>query len=114
MQTKPPIDPTGDPSPIVPTRSADPNVERENRRSEREGRRNASAEHPGVMIPSRRKRIPLEAPLMRMVATGGIVGIAVVIGAIMVSQDAAGWITGLVVGLVSVVLAAVLWSSRQL
>jgi len=114
MQTKPPVNPIGDPSPIAPTSSADPNIERENRRTERDERRNASAERPGVMIPSRRKRVPLEAPLMRVVATGGIVGIAVVIGAIMVSQDAAGWITGLVVGLVSVVLAAVLWSSRQL
>ena len=28
--------------------------------------------------------------------------------------DVAGWIVGLVVGLTSVILAAVLWSSRQL
>jgi hypothetical protein len=34
------------------------------------------------MIPSGRKRLPLEAPLMRVVATGGIVGIGVVIAAI--------------------------------
>jgi hypothetical protein len=114
MQSKPPVDTFVDPAPVIAPRSADPNVERENRRAERDAHRNAPAQHPGVMIPSRRKRIPLEAPLMRMVATGGIVGIAVVIGAIMASQDAAGWITGLVVGLVSVVLAAVLWSSRQL
>ena len=51
---------------------------------------------------------------MRLVATGGIVGIAVVLGAILTSQDIAGWITGLVVGLTSVILAALLWSSRQL
>lgn len=114
MQTTPPSEPAGDPSAMAPTTSSDPRIERENRRAEREERRNASAERPGVMIPSRRKRAPLEAPLMRVVATAGIVGIAVVIGAIMVSQDAAGWITGLVIGLVSVVLAAVLWSSRQL
>lgn len=51
---------------------------------------------------------------MRVVATGGIVGIAVLLGAVLVSQDVAGWIVGLVIGLVSVLLAAVLWSSRQL
>jgi uncharacterized membrane protein len=51
---------------------------------------------------------------VRVVATGGIVGIAVVIGAVLVGQDVAGWIVGLVVGVTSVVLAALLWSSRQL
>jgi uncharacterized membrane protein len=49
-----------------------------------------------------------------MVATAGIVGIDVALGAILVSQDVAGWIVGLVIGLVSVILAAVLWSSREL
>jgi len=51
---------------------------------------------------------------MRLVATGGIIGIAVALGAILGSQNVAGWITGLVVGLTSVILAALLWSSRQL
>ena len=51
---------------------------------------------------------------MRLVATGGIVGIATVLGAVLVGQDVAGWIVGLVVGLTSLVLAALLWSSRQL
>ncbi len=66
------------------------------------------------MIPNRRKRLPMEAPFMRLVATAGIVGIAVVVAAIMGSQDSAGWLIGLVVSLVSLVLAAVLWSSRRL
>jgi hypothetical protein len=66
------------------------------------------------MIPSRRTRLPLEAPLMRIVATAGIVGIGVVIAAIMTSQDSEGWLIGLVVSVVTVVLAAVLWSSRRL
>jgi hypothetical protein len=66
------------------------------------------------MIPSRRKRLPLEAALMRIVATTGIVGIGVAIGAIMTSQDSQGWLIGLVVSLVSVALAAILWSSRRL
>jgi uncharacterized membrane protein len=51
---------------------------------------------------------------MRVVATGGIVGIAAVLGAVLVGQDVAGWIVGLAVGLTSVILAALLWSSRQL
>jgi hypothetical protein len=87
-----------------------PDAEREARREQR-----ADAPHPpGVMIPSRRKRLPLEAPLMRLVATGGIIGIGVVIAAIMTSQDSSGWLIGLVVSIVSVVLAAILWSSRRL
>ena len=48
------------------------------------------------------------------IATGGIIGIAVALGAILASQDVAGWIIGLVIGLTSVVLSALLWSSRQL
>jgi hypothetical protein len=35
-------------------------------------------------------------------------------GRVLVGQDVAGWIVGLVVGLTSVILAALLWSSRQL
>jgi hypothetical protein len=51
---------------------------------------------------------------MRLVATAGILGVAVALGAILVSQDVAGWIVGLVIGVTSLVLAALLWSSRQL
>jgi hypothetical protein len=73
------------------------------------------SEPPEGMVPAReRRRSKVERGLMRMVATGGIIGIAVVLGAILVGQDVAGWIVGLVVGLVSVILAALLWSSRQL
>jgi hypothetical protein len=72
-------------------------------------------ERPEGMVPAReRRRTKLERGLMRVIATGGIVGIAVVLGAVLVGQDVAGWIVGLVVGLTSVVLAALLWSSRQL
>ena len=35
---------------------------------------------------------------MRLIATGGIIGIAVILGAVLVGQDVAGWIVGLVVG----------------
>jgi hypothetical protein len=51
---------------------------------------------------------------MRVLATGGIIGIATVLGAVLVGQSVAGWIVGLAIGLTSVILAAVLWSSRQL
>jgi hypothetical protein len=91
-----------------------PDAEREARLAAREERRAEAERRPGVMIPSRRKRLPLEAPLMRFVATAGIVGIGVVIAAIMTAQDSQGWLIGLVVSIVSVVLAAILWSSRRL
>jgi hypothetical protein len=66
------------------------------------------------MLPTRKGRGVLERTFVRVIATGGIVGIGVVIAAIMSSSNSAGWIIGLVVSLVSVVLAAVLWSSRIL
>ena len=67
------------------------------------------------MVPGReRRRSKVERGFMRIVATGGIIGIATVLGAVLVNQDVAGWIVGLVVGLTSVILAALLWSSRQL
>ena len=72
-------------------------------------------DHPQGMVPGRaRRRTKVERGFMRLIATGGIVGIAVVLGAVLVGQDVAGWTVGLVVGLTSVVLAALLWSSRQL
>jgi uncharacterized membrane protein len=67
------------------------------------------------MVPTReRRRTKLERGLMRLVATGGIIGIAVLLGAVLVGQDVDGWIVGLVIGVTSVILAALLWSSRQL
>ena len=85
---------------------------REERRAEREVRRK---EPPQGMVPARtRRRSKVERGFMRIVATGGIIGIAVVLGAILVGQDVTGWIVGLVIGLTSVILAALLWSSRQL
>jgi hypothetical protein len=72
-------------------------------------------DRPQGMVPGReRRRTKVERGFMRLVATGGIVGIAVLLGAVLVGQDVAGWIVGLVIGLTSVVLAALLWSSRQL
>ena len=67
------------------------------------------------MVPGReRRRTKAERGLMRLIATGGIVGVDVLLGAVLVGQDVAGWVVGLVIGLTSVLLAALLWSSRQL
>jgi hypothetical protein len=66
------------------------------------------------MLPERSQRPPLESAFVRVIATGGVVGIGVALGAILVSQEVAGWITGLVIALVSVILSAILWSSRRL
>jgi len=66
------------------------------------------------MLPDRRSRPPLESALVRVIATGGVIGIGVALGAILTSQNVAGWIVGLVVALVAVILSAILWSSRRL
>jgi hypothetical protein len=67
------------------------------------------------MLPGReRRRSKLERLVVRLIATCGIVGIGVAIAAIMVSSHSQGWIVGLVVSIVSVILAALLWSSRML
>ena len=71
-------------------------------------------EHSGNMLPGReRRRFLIERLLVRLVATCGVVGIGTALGAILVSSNVRGWITGLVVALVSVILSAILWSSRQ-
>jgi hypothetical protein len=87
-------------------------TQRQTRQREREARRR---EQPQGMVPGReRRRTKIERATMRLIATGGIIGIAVLLGAVLVGQDVAGWIVGLVIGLTSVILAALLWSSRQL
>jgi hypothetical protein len=85
----------------------------EARAGAREARRGEEG-HRGMVPGRQRRRTKLERGSMRLVATGGIIGIAAVLGAVLVGQDVAGWIVGLVVGLTSVILAALLWSSRQL
>ena len=101
-------DATGDEPPGV-GQELDP---REARFRERESRRR---ERPQGMVPGReRRRTGIERGAMRAIATGGIVAIGVLLGAVLVGQDVAGWIVGLVVSAVSIILAALLWSSRQL
>ena len=48
----------------------------------------------------------------RLTATIGIVAIGTAIGAILGALDVAHWVTGLVVALACVVLAAVLWTVK--
>lgn len=80
-------------------------------RGGQEGRRGADSPN---MLPRRQGRPLLERLLVRVIATCGIVAIGVAIAAIMVSSNSDGWLIGLVVSVVSVVLAAILWSSRTL
>ena len=67
------------------------------------------------MLPGRpTRRLRVERLLVRLVATCGIVAIAVLLGAILADNKVQGWVIGLVIGNVSVVLSAILWSSRQM
>ena len=65
-------------------------------------------------LPPRGERWGLESLFVRVVATGGIIGIGVALAAILDWQDVAAWIIGIVVSGVSVLLAVLLWSSRTL
>ncbi len=69
---------------------------------------------PTFIGPRATERRGIESVFVRLVATSGIVGISVGLAAILGTQDVAFWIVGLIVSLVSVVLAAILWSSRTL
>jgi hypothetical protein len=62
----------------------------------------------------RRRRLALERTFVRLVATTGIVGIAVGLGAVLADNKVQGWIIGLVVSLVSIALSLILWRSRPL
>ena len=67
------------------------------------------------MLPAREvRRSGVERLLVRLVATCGVVAIGVAVAAVLVSNKTQGWVVGLVVSIVTVVLSAVLWSSRQL
>jgi hypothetical protein len=68
----------------------------------------------GGFLPERPERRTFESAFARLVATAGIVGVGTAIGAILVAADVAGWVTGLVVSIVTVALAAMLWRSRRL
>lgn len=65
-------------------------------------------------LPSRPARRGAESVVVRVIATAGVVGIGTALGAVLVANDLDGWIVGLVVSLVCVLLSAVLWRSRRL
>jgi hypothetical protein len=65
-------------------------------------------------LPSEPSRREAESVFVRVIATAGVIGIGTLLGAVLTAQDAAGWIIGIAVSLLSVVLAAVLWRSRTL
>ncbi|HZO77956.1 MAG TPA: hypothetical protein VFB39_07925 [Solirubrobacteraceae bacterium] len=90
-------------SPATRSRLAD--AEREQRRADR-------AQRPGRI---QRGGHIVAIGFMQLAALVGVVGLAVILGAVLVSDaNEAGWITGLVIGLVSVVLTIlVLLSGRH-
>ena len=75
-----------------------------------------AVQHDHEDVPSARRRpgAALERGFLRLVATVGIVGIGVGVGAILGSSKTQGWIIGLVVAVLSIVLGWLLSSSRVL
>ncbi len=71
---------------------------------------------PAVPFLERRSapRRRFESLFVRLIATSGIVGVSVAIAAIMGTFTVEAWIIGLVASALSVVLAAILWSTRTL
>jgi hypothetical protein len=65
-------------------------------------------------LPASPPRATAESIAVRLIATAGVIGIGTAIGAAMVSGGLTGWIVGLIVSAVSVILAALLWRSRTL
>ncbi len=58
--------------------------------------------------PRRSPRVALERGMARLVAIAGIIGIGVGLGALLADHKVQGWIIGLVVAVVSLVLAVLL------
>jgi hypothetical protein len=52
--------------------------------------------------------------LVRFIALVGIVGLAIIVGAILTSQEVEGWIEGLVIGAGAMVLTSIVLLSRRL
>ena len=68
----------------------------------------------GGFLSEQPARQTFESVFARLVATAGIVGIGTALGAILTAANVAGWISGLVISIVTVALAAMLWRSRRL
>lgn len=67
---------------------------------------------PDTRLAMRDRMTMFQSSFSRFIATGGIIGIGTGLAAILASQDVDGWIIGLVVSALSVVLAAMVWSAR--
>jgi protein-S-isoprenylcysteine O-methyltransferase Ste14 len=65
-------------------------------------------------LPTEPPRRRAESTFVRVVATLGIIAVGTAVAAILDGTDVAGWITGLVVSTLSVIIAAILWRSRTL
>ena len=92
-------------------RPGDPGTERAARLRDRTLRR---ADRPATTPRGRvRWRTKLDRGSKRTLAMAGIIAIAVLLGAVLTSQDVAGWIVGLVIGLTSVILTARFWPARE-
>ncbi len=74
----------------------------------------ANGEAGDTFLPHRSRRPRVESLFVRLIATGGVIGAGVALAAILGSQDVDAWLIGLVVSALTVLLAAVLWSSRTL
>jgi protein-S-isoprenylcysteine O-methyltransferase Ste14 len=74
------------------------------------GRKRGTTSTDAVAAPQKARWQGLENAFTKMVMTLGIVGIGTALGAILGTQDIDAWIVGLVVSVLSVILAALLWS----
>lgn len=75
----------------------------------------AGAGDPGRSPPARRRsrtRSRFERFIVRLMGAGGVIGVGVALGAILASSSVAGWITGLVIAAVSLLLSGLLWRAR--
>jgi hypothetical protein len=70
-------------------------------------------DHTGFLNPAPPRR-RTESMFVRVIATNGIVGVGTALAVILAHFTVASWITGLAVSVLTVVLAAVLWRSREL
>jgi hypothetical protein len=71
-------------------------------------RRREQIDGPGGHPARRGPRAFAERAVGRLVATAGIIGIGIGIGAVLASSKVQGWIIGLVVAVVSIVLTTLL------
>jgi hypothetical protein len=75
-------------------------------------RRNPDADATSAAPSSPGRIATFQSFFSRLVATGGIIGAGTGVATIMGTQDVDAWIIGIVVAGLSVLLAAVVWSSR--